>query len=61
MWEFYLAVSEVAFRHDRLFIMQIQIARHQDAVPYDRNYIAQREAALQQFETTRRPLEKVTF
>lgn len=61
MWEFYLAVSEVAFRHDRLFIMQIQIARHQDAVPYDRNYIAEREAVLREFERTRRPLEKVTF
>jgi cyclopropane-fatty-acyl-phospholipid synthase len=61
MWEFYLAVSEVAFRHDRLFVFQIQIARHQDVVPYDRNYIAQREAALKEFERTRKPLEKVTF
>ena len=33
MWEFYLAASEVAFRHDRLFILQLQIARHQDRVP----------------------------
>jgi cyclopropane-fatty-acyl-phospholipid synthase len=61
MWEFYLAVSETAFRHDRLFIFQLQIARHQDAVPYDRNYIAAREAELRAFEETRKPLEKVTF
>ncbi|MDB5524973.1 MAG: cyclopropane-fatty-acyl-phospholipid synthase protein [Rhizobium sp.] len=61
MWEFYLAVSEVAFRHDRLFIFQIQIARHQDAVPYDRNYIAEREATLKEFENARKPLEKITF
>jgi cyclopropane-fatty-acyl-phospholipid synthase len=61
MWEFYLAVSEVAFRHDRLFVFQIQIARHQDAVPYDRNYIAKQEAVLIEFEKTRRPLERVMF
>jgi cyclopropane-fatty-acyl-phospholipid synthase len=61
MWEFYLAVSEVAFRHDRLFVFQIQIARHQDAVPYARNYIAEREAALKAFEAERRPLEKIEF
>ncbi len=61
MWEFYLAVSETAFRHDRLFIFQLQLARHQDAVPYDRNYIARREAELREFEATRKPLEKVVF
>jgi cyclopropane-fatty-acyl-phospholipid synthase len=61
MWEFYLAVSEVAFRHDRLFVFQIQLARHQDAVPFARNYIAAREAELMAFEQTRRPLEKVMF
>jgi cyclopropane-fatty-acyl-phospholipid synthase len=61
MWVFYLAVSETAFRHDRLFIFQIQIARHQDAVPYDRNYIGKAEERLKQFEAARRPLEKVTF
>lgn len=61
MWEFYLAVSETAFRHDRLFIMQLQLAKHQDAVPYDRNYIAAWEAKLREFEAGRRPLEKVEF
>ncbi|MBL0374427.1 class I SAM-dependent methyltransferase [Rhizobium sp. KVB221] len=61
MWEFYLAVSEVAFRHDRLFIFQIQIARHQDMVPFDRNYIARKEAAFRAFEATRAPLERVEY
>lgn len=61
MWEFYLAVSETAFRHDRLFIFQIQIARHQDTVPYARSYIGEREAALREFERIRKPLEKVSF
>ena len=43
MWEFYLATSEAAFRHDRLFVFQMQLARHQDAVPYWRGYQAKAE------------------
>ncbi|MDI7861485.1 cyclopropane-fatty-acyl-phospholipid synthase family protein [Rhizobiaceae bacterium n13] len=61
MWEFYLAGSEVAFRHDRLFIFQLQLARHQDAVPFQRGYIAERETKLRAFEKNRPPLEKVVF
>jgi cyclopropane-fatty-acyl-phospholipid synthase len=40
MWEVYLALSESAFRHDRLMIFQIQLAKHQDTVPYTRDYLA---------------------
>lgn len=61
MWEFYLAASEVAFRHDRLFILQLQIARHQDRVPFDRGYIAEAEARLKAFEAGRRAMQPVTF
>jgi cyclopropane-fatty-acyl-phospholipid synthase len=61
MWEFYLAASEIAFRHDRMFILQLQIARHQDRVPFDRNYIAEAEAKLKAFEAGRPPLERVVF
>lgn len=61
MWEFYLAGSEISFRYDELFIFQIQIAKHQFAVPDNRNYIAEREQVLKQFEATRPPLETVTF
>jgi cyclopropane-fatty-acyl-phospholipid synthase len=50
MWEFYLATSEAAFRHDRLFIFQLQLARHQDAVPFRRDYIGAAEAALRSAE-----------
>ena len=46
MWEFYLAASEVAFRHSGLMVFQIQLARHQDAVPLTRDYIGVREALL---------------
>ena len=61
MWEFYLAGSEMGFRWDELFIMQIQIAKSQFAVPDNRNYIAEREATLKEFEATRAPLEKIIF
>ena len=61
MWEFYLAASETAFIHDKLMIFQIQLSKEQDAVPYTRNYIPEREAALRIFEATRRPLEPVTL
>lgn len=61
MWEFYLAAMEAAFRHDRLPIIQIQLARHQDAVPFARDYIGEAEARLRAFETTRPPLAPVRF
>ncbi len=45
MWEFYLAGSEVAFRHMRKVVFQIQLSRRQDAVPLVRNYIESWEQA----------------
>lgn len=61
MWEFYLAASETAFIYDKLMIFQIQLSHDQDAVPYTRNYIAEREAKFREFEKTRSPLEPVEF
>ncbi len=46
MWEFYLATSEAAFRHDRMFVFQLQLARNQDAVPFRRGYIEKAEEYL---------------
>ncbi len=43
MWEFYLAVSEAAFRHAGHVVFQIQIAKRQNAVPLNRNYITSQE------------------
>jgi cyclopropane-fatty-acyl-phospholipid synthase len=43
MWEFYLAVSEIAFRNLNHMVFQIQFARRRDAVPLTRDYIAQWE------------------
>ncbi|WP_086997995.1 SAM-dependent methyltransferase [Rhizobium sullae] len=61
MWEFYLAGSEMGFRWDELFVMQIQISKNQYSTPDNRNYIAENEAKLKEFEATRPPLEKVVF
>jgi len=39
MWEYYLAASEVAFRHLNSVVFQIQLAKRQDAVPLTRDYL----------------------
>jgi cyclopropane-fatty-acyl-phospholipid synthase len=46
MWEFYLALSEVGFRHDGMMVFQVQLAKRVDAVPLTRDYL---------FETARSP------
>jgi cyclopropane-fatty-acyl-phospholipid synthase len=39
MWEFYLAVSEMSFRHGGLMVFQAQLARRVDSVPLTRDYL----------------------
>lgn len=39
MWEFYLAVSEAAFRYDDLVVYQLQLAKNKAVVPDTRNYL----------------------
>ena len=39
MWEYYLAVSEVSFRHLDSVVYQIQLAKSQDSVPLTRDYV----------------------
>jgi cyclopropane-fatty-acyl-phospholipid synthase len=50
MWEFYLAVSEAAFRHRTLMVFQMQLARRRDAVPLTRDYIAEHEGRIERTE-----------
>jgi len=45
MWEFYLALSEAAFRQGDHLVFQIQLARRRDAVPLTRDYITEWERA----------------
>ncbi|MBI3506626.1 MAG: class I SAM-dependent methyltransferase [Proteobacteria bacterium] len=46
MWEFYLAASEMSFRHDRLMVFQIQLARDVASVPVTRDYMFAEERRL---------------
>ncbi len=54
MWEFYLSMSETAFRYQDIAIFQIQLAKRQDSVPLTRDYIVSREQDLKQREAKRR-------
>ncbi len=46
MWEFYLAASEVSFRHMDNVVYQVQLAKRRDTVPYTRDYITEWEERL---------------
>ncbi len=61
MWEFYLAASESAFTHDRLFIMQFQLAKFQDAVPFTRDYLAAAKTELRRLEAERLTHDEVVL
>lgn len=39
MWDYYLAMSEAAFRFENVVVFQLQIARRQDATPLKRDYV----------------------
>ena len=46
MWEFYLAASEAAFRHQDLVVFQIQMIKNPEALPITRDYMVTDEARL---------------
>jgi len=46
MWEFYLGISEMAFRHRGHFVFQVQLAKRVDALPITRDYMGEAERAL---------------
>jgi cyclopropane-fatty-acyl-phospholipid synthase len=55
MWEYYLAMSESAFRYEQVVVFQLQIVRRQDSVPLTRNYVGVAEAALRAREPSAAP------
>ncbi|WEX78435.1 cyclopropane-fatty-acyl-phospholipid synthase family protein [Sinorhizobium numidicum] len=59
MWEFYLAASETAFLYDKHFIFQLQLSPSLETVPVSRDYIAEKERELIEFEKNRQRLELV--
>ena len=56
LWEFYLAASEMDFRHLGTMVFQIQLARAIDAVPFTRGYIDDAERHLQMTEARLAPV-----
>jgi cyclopropane-fatty-acyl-phospholipid synthase len=53
MWEFYLCISEMAFRYRGHFVFQLQLAKRVDAVPITRDYIAETEARIARAQAMR--------
>jgi len=51
LWEFYLALSEMAFRYGGMMVFQMQIAKRQDSVPLTRNYIGAENALARKIES----------
>ena len=39
MWEFYLQLNEIAFKHGDVAVMQLQLAKRIDTVPISREYL----------------------
>ncbi len=59
MWEFYLAVSECAFRYQGMNNFQIQMTKNQHALPLTRDYIHREEERLRKIDSRRRQLASV--
>jgi cyclopropane-fatty-acyl-phospholipid synthase len=53
MWEFYLAISESAFRHQDMMVFQIQLTKDQGVVPITRDYIVHEQSRLRARERRR--------
>jgi cyclopropane-fatty-acyl-phospholipid synthase len=43
MWEFYLAISEIGFRHTGMMVLQVQLTKRVDALPITRDYMVDGE------------------
>ncbi len=50
MWEFYLAGSETAFRHEGMMNFQVQISKRQLTLPMTRDYMRDREDQLRRLD-----------
>ena len=58
MWEFYLAASEVTFRHWGNMVFQMQLTKQVGALPITRDYMLETEQALAGREKPQRPFAK---
>ncbi len=46
MWEFYLIISEMSFRHGKHMVFQIQLSKSVDALPVTRTYMSEAESRM---------------
>jgi len=46
MWEFYLIISEMSFRHGKHMVFQVQLSKSVDALPVTRDYMAEAKALM---------------
>jgi len=60
MWEFYLAGSEMAFRHQGHMVAQIQLTKRVETLPLTRDYMGEWEAAQTDKRRTARRLKSVS-
>ena len=58
MWEFYLAGSEMAFRHEGQVVYQIQLAKRIGSLPLVRDYMMDRERTMTFAENSKQPRER---
>lgn len=58
MWEFYLAASEVTFRHWGHMVFQVQLTKDIETLPITRDYMLQDEQGLAMREKPQRPFAK---
>ena len=58
MWEFYLAASEVTFRHWGHMVFQVQLTKHVETTPITRDYMLEEERRLAGIEKPARPFAK---
>lgn len=54
MWEIYLAAAEASFRFDRIHVVHLLLARHQDRVPIRRGWLPTETARLRATEQEQR-------
>ncbi|MEE8150474.1 MAG: cyclopropane-fatty-acyl-phospholipid synthase family protein [Nitrosomonadaceae bacterium] len=52
MWEFYLTSSEASFRHTRLTVIQMQLAKQREIIPLTRDYMYQDMSPIKQAKET---------
>jgi cyclopropane-fatty-acyl-phospholipid synthase len=54
MWEFYLAASEMAFRHQAMMVFHLQLTKRQGVIPITRDYVERETKGLRALEAGER-------